>query len=385
MSSRPAYTSLKSQQPQATVKKLRDRIRNGSYTIGQWLPTERDLMQELKVQRRVVRTAVAQLEQEGLLSRRPNCRPIVQAAPSQETSGSPYQVDASRLVALIMYHGGALERVDSAQQRIFWGMNVALAGAGYHAIFLDLGANVGTAQANAAVEASHLRYVMEHGFGGAVFYAYAYNMNRELIHEVSRALPLILIDRTVPGIDADYVGVENRQAMFDATKYLVGLGHKRIAYVTTYEPINTVLDRLKGYLGALQDEVDDDVYERVLLIPFVGKPWPVFDTLFSRPAEERPTAVVCVNDYEAVRVHERLQLLNLKVPDDVSIIGCDNIVQELSPGLGLTTIAQPFEAIGEEAVRLFLRRKQIFDPPLSHVELPSKLIIRQSTTAAISD
>jgi DNA-binding LacI/PurR family transcriptional regulator len=335
-------------------------------------------MESLNVQRRVIRLAIAQLEEEGLLTRQPNCRPIVQASSSAEGSFMDIRVDASRLVALVMFHGGILEEPESAQKRIFWGINQALGRAGRHAIFLDLGTKVGTPEENAAAEAAHLRYAMENEFGGIAFYAYAYKANRDLIREVSSKIPLVLIDRTIPGVDTDFVGIQNHQAMFDATKYLIALGHRRIAYVTTAEPINTVQDRLQGYMHALHDGADGEVYEMIISIPFVGKYWPIFETVFRLPASERPTAVVCVNDYEAVRVTERLAYLNLKVPDDVSIIGCDNIVDELPGGIGLTTIAQPFEGIGEEAAQLLIKRSKSPNSLPITVELPSQLVIRQS-------
>ncbi|BDI31160.1 hypothetical protein CCAX7_32110 [Capsulimonas corticalis] len=367
---------------------LRERIRSGHYQPGEWLPAERVLTEDLHVHRRVVRAAIAQLEKEGLLIRRPNCRPIVQApaAPVADDLPTGSQFPASRLVALIMWHGAALGATGTAQQRIFWGMNQALGQAGYHGVFLDLGEEVGTEQENAEREATHLRYALDHGFGGIIFYAYAYDSNRELIQEVSRRMPLVLIDRMVPGVEADFVGTENRQAMFDATKYLIRQGHKRIAYVTKGESINPVQDRLQGYLRALREEFASDAYEMVLTAPFSdSSTWSVFDTVFKLPAEERPTAVLCVNDIEAVRVAKRLAELGLTVPEDVSLIGFDNIVRTLPGGVGLTTVGQPFEEIGKAATKMFLRRVDSAAVPQSHVELPAQLIERESSKSISDD
>jgi DNA-binding LacI/PurR family transcriptional regulator len=191
-----------------------------------------------------------------------------------------------------------------------------------------------------------------------------------------------LIDRTLPGVDTDFVGVQNYRAMFDATKYLVGLGHSRIAYVTRPEPINPVQDRLRGYLGAMQEAAHhNDYYEMVLSSPAVGTKWPALDAVFGQDSNKRPTAAVCVNDYEAVRFAERLTAIGLRIPDDISIVGYDNIVEKLPGGAGLTTIAQPFEEIGREAIRLFLRRIDNMDSASTYVELPSQLIVRESAIA----
>lgn len=375
-------TSYPAHLPTKVAGALRERIHTGLYQPGEWLPAERVLTEDLRVHRRVVRAAIALLETEGLLLRRPNCRPIVQT-PSVAVPDAPpaaAQFAASRLVALVMWHGAAMGTAGTSQQRIFWGMNQSLGQAGYHGVFLDLGDEVGTEQENPDREAAHLRYAMDHEFGGIVFYAYAYDRNRELIQEVSRRMPLILIDRMVHGVEADFVGAENRQGMFDATKFLIGQGHKRIAYVTKGESINTVQDRLQGYLRALREDFGDDAYEMVLTAPFSDTgAWSVFDTVFRVAPNERPTAVLCVNDIEAVRVANRLKELGLSVPEDVSLIGFDNIVRALPGGVGLTTVAQPFEEIGKAATKLFLRHIEDPTAPPSYVELPVTLIQRESS------
>ena len=279
-----------------------------------------------------------------------------------------------------MWHGGPLEKGRTAQQRIFWGMNQALGQAGYHAVFLDLGEMVGSEAENASREAMHLRYVLDQGFGGAVFYPYAYRSNRELIQEVSQRLPLCLIDRTLPGVEADFAGTENYRGMFDATTHLIQQGHRRIAYLTKSEPINPVQDRLKGYLHALYEAFHSDRHEMVLTAPsFNGDEWPLFDTVFRLPEGERPTAAIGFNDYEAERAVRRLHHLNLRVPQDVALVGFDDIVQMLPNGLGLTSVAQPFEEIGRAAAGLFLRRMENHAAAPAHVDLPTHLVVRDSS------
>ena len=257
-------------------------------------------------------------------------------------------------------------------------MNVALGLAGYHAVFLDLGDSVRSDIENAQREAAHLRYVLDHGFGGVVFYAYAYQLNRELIREVAHRVPFILLDRTLPGVEADFVGAANHQAMFDATNHLIAQRHRRIAYVTTPEPINTVQDRLQGHMRAIRESGLE--FEAVLTTPFIGRTyWPAFDAVFRLPAGERPTAVLCVNDYAAVQVAEHLARLNLRVPQDISLVGFDDIVQTLPGGIGLTSVAQPFEDIGRTAAELFIRRAETPSAPPADIQLPTQLIVRESS------
>lgn len=372
----------------AAVATLQEDIRAGRYRDGERLPSERALSEQMGVHRRVIRSAIAQLIQEGFVSRRPYCSPVVEAPPSRSslqpsqrsfTNRTPKSA-ASRFVALLIWHGGPLERGRTVQQRIFWGMNQALEQAGFHAVFLNLGDQVGTEQENARREAAHLRYILEQGFGGAVFYPYAYRSNRELIQEVSQHLPLCLIDRMLPGVQADFVGTENYQGMFDATTHLIRQGHRRIAYLTKSEPINPVQDRLQGYQQALYEAFHTDREELVLMAPsFNGDEWPLFDTVFRLPEGERPTAAIGFNDYEAERTMRRLHQLHLRVPDDVALVGFDDIVRTLPNGIGLTSIAQPFEDVGRAAADLFLRRIENPASAPVHVALPNHLVVRESS------
>ncbi len=375
---------------------LSDRIRSGVYSAGDLLPTERALAEDLRVHRRSVRNAIDQLVQEGLVFQRPNCRPTVVPSPPEEAEQAApraterigrraaSRISASNLVALLMWHGGGpLEHAGTSQQRIFWGMNQSLTRAGCHAVFLDLGGRIGTEEDNAAREAEHLRYVRDQGFGGALFYPYAYRRNSELVREVSRSVPLVLLDRRIPGVNVDFVGIENHDALFGVTEHLIAQGHRRIAYVTRSEPIRSVQDRAEGYLDAMRGADADGVSEMILHVPSYGdgddRSWTLVDAVFRLPEGQRPTAAACFTDYMAVSLAARLEFLGLSVPGDVALTGFDNIVPTLPNGIGLTTVAQPYEEIGTRAVELLMRRiRNRHAPPLS-VELPTPLIVRASS------
>jgi len=367
---------------------LRERIRSGHYPAGDRLPSERALVEDLNVDRRTVRAAITELKIEGLLERRPHCRPVVHFSAMQadgnETLPMVSGLPASRLIALVMWHGGAVDFSGTAQQRVFWGMNETLGGSGYHGVFLDVGQNFGTYRKNAEREAEHLSYALNYGFGGVVFYPQAYSCNRELIQEVSRQIPLVLLDRLMPGIQADFVGSENRQSMYEATWHLVRQGHKRIAFVTSGEYINTVQERLQGYLQALNEAFPTDAYEMIVTPPLThNNSWPMLDAIGRLPQDERPTAIICVNNIEAVRVANHLSALDISVPEDVSLIGFDNVQRTLPNGVGLTTVAQSFEEIGRAAAKLILLRIQDPSLKLAHVELPTQLIEHDSVRCLI--
>ncbi len=360
---------------------LRQRIRIGEYRAGQWLPTERTLTVELGVHRRVVRAAVQRLTQEGWLLQQPRCRPVVAPKPPYAEQSQPtVSSEAPRLVALVMWHGG-FEQGATAQQRIFWGMTQELAAAGYHAVFLDPGGEIGSEEQNGLREARQLRYAAEHNFAGIVFYPYAYRSNRVLLQELARSLPLVLIDRMMPGLQTDFVGLNNYQAMDEAAQYLLALGHRRIAYATVVEPINSVHDRLEGYRHAMSRA---GLSPQVLMAEATNE-WPTLEAIFHQSPEERPTALLCLSDYVASRVAERLTAMGLSIPDDIALVGFDNIIQMLPGGVGLTTMAQPFEQIGIAAVKALLNRIADLTLPVQHCELAARMVIRASSGAVRSE
>jgi GntR family transcriptional regulator of arabinose operon len=368
---------------------LSEQIRLGLYKAGDLLPTERMLAADLHVHRRSVRTAIEQLVRDGLVSHRPNCRPVVARSLPKKSSDrqagdlkASSRISTSNLIALLMWHGGGpLEHAGTSQQRIFWGMNQSLTKAGYHAVFLDLEGVLRPEKEIAAQEAAHLRYIRDQGFGGALFYPYAYRHNRELVEEVNRSVPLVLLDRKIPDAAVDFVGSENYGAMFEVTKHLIAQGHRRIAYVTRPEPIRPVQDRIEGYIDAMRQENAPDVTEMILTVPHYWgeREWPVVDAVFRLPEGQRPTAAVCFTDYMAVSLAERLEYLGLSIPDDVALTGFDDIVPAFPNGVGLTTVAQPYEDIGIAAVDLLLQRiKAPLSPPKS-IALPVRFIARASS------
>lgn len=362
---------------------LRDQIQSGEYQPGDWLPAERRLAESLQVDRRTVRLAINRLVKSGLVTREPHCRPVV--APAVE---SPVEVvpkppsaalssAASSFIALLMWRGGSLERTLAAQQRIFWGMDQALAEAGYHAVFVDVGA-LSSEEEIAAREAERLHYVLQQGFGGAVFYPYAYRSNQALIESVRHEIPLVAIDRRSAFVETDFVGIQNHRAVYDTVMHLAERGHRRIAYVTKHEQVTAVQDRIQGYLDAIQDAGLDEI---ILPIPLRDREqaWTVVDTVFQLPKGVRPTAAAVFNDYSAVDLALRLGNLGLSVPNDVAITGFDSIVPALPNGIGLTSPAQPYEEIGRKAAELILRRRKDLTAPIQSVELPAPLIVRESS------
>jgi len=278
-----------------------------------------------------------------------------------------------------MCSGDSADYAGTRQQRVFWAMNQILGAAGYHAVFLAAGHCSGADGQNAVREAELLSYALAHGFGGVVLCAQAGSSNRESVQKVSRTIPLVLIDRLIPGVQADFVGFKNRQSVFEATDHLVNKGHRRIALAASGEFSSVVQERVDGYRNALTCAFPEDPYELVLTAPLAPAcSRPMLDAIIKLPPDERPTAIICENNDKAASIAGYLSVNAINVPEDMSLIAFDNTEGTLPNGVILTTVAQPFEEIGRAAARLILRRIQEPSVGFDHIELPTNLIENDS-------
>lgn len=195
----------------------------------------------------------------------------------------------------------------------------------------------------------------------------------------SRNFPYVLIDhQSVHEADLTVIAT-NQQGGYEATKHLIDLGHVRIGMITGWKDMISAKERLIGYKAALDDRG----------LPF--DPDLVFEGDFTQAAgseglnqflqlAEPPTAVFASNDLSAQGVMDAARVRGLIVPDDLSVIGFDDIPLAAALSPGLTTIRQPLRQMGSIATQLLLNRIHEPDQKQSSIVLPTELVLRQSTT-----
>ena len=260
---------------------------------------------------------------------------------------------------------------------IFYGVNAALSLQGYHPLVLDTYAET-YPKANEK-EAEGLIYARENGFAGAVLWHEGGSANVSLIQEIRDEMPVVAIDRRVPGLELDYVGTDNFRGAYDATRHLIAQGHTRIAHLTRLETTDAAAGRLQGYQRALADAGLSLNPRHILLALDGGRRLDpdMVAQVFSGP--DAPTALFLMADFWAPPVYAELKRLGLRVPDDVALVGFDDVVPPGLDDLELTSMAQDFEGIGRTAGELVLRR--IANPTLPFVThvFPARLVIRRSS------
>ncbi len=194
--------------------------------------------------------------------------------------------------------------------------------------------------------------------------------------------PYVLIDRRLPGLAANFVGVDDVAVGVMATQHLIDIGCKRIAHIRGPET-SPGLQRLEGYQRALGQNRKNVVDEYVV----AGRKGDVEVMELGAVAmrqlltcKPKPDGIFCFNDPLAIGAINEALNQNLKIPDDIAIIGCGNLHYDDSLRVPLSSIDQQSRRIGEEAGRLALDiLKSKVAPKPETVVLQPQLVVRAST------
>jgi len=192
-----------------------------------------------------------------------------------------------------------------------------------------------------------------------------------------RSFPYMLIDHQGIAENEAAVAVENWQGGFVATEHLLQLGHRRIGFVTGNLTMGCAQNRRAGYYAALTQygiKPDEALVKEGNFFQPDG--YAAGQALLSLP--QPPTAIFASNDVMAFGVMESVRDRGLKIPDDVSIVGFDDIPQSAYVHPPLTTVRQPLEEMGRVAVRTLLAMIENPDYSAPRITLPIELIVRQS-------
>ena len=196
----------------------------------------------------------------------------------------------------------------------------------------------------------------------------------------ARRLPFVVIDPTAePGPDVSSVGATNWAGGLAATKHLIELGHVRIGIVTGPADLLCSRARLDGYRAALETaglSVDDQF---VRWADFrVNGGYRQAKVLLGRT--RRPTAIFAGSDLSALGVLRAAREMGLRVPEELSVVGFDDIPLSRWTSPALTTVRQPLKEMAELAVRMLLENGE--NPGIKRrVELATDLVVRESTSA----
>ncbi|CAL9332301.1 LacI family DNA-binding transcriptional regulator [Streptomyces sp. enrichment culture] len=201
------------------------------------------------------------------------------------------------------------------------------------------------------------------------------------IHEQLRRLgvPLVVVDPAgSPATDAPSVGATNWAGGMAATEHLLRLGHRRIGFIEGPPRLLCSRARLDGYRAAL--DVAGVAVDHALTVP-----GDFYHESGFRGAgrlldlDEPPTAIFAASDQMALGAIEALRRRGLRVPEDMSIVGFDDLPEVRWSAPPLTTVRQPLSDMGKLAARMLLDLAQGVEPASPRVELATELVVRAST------
>jgi len=196
---------------------------------------------------------------------------------------------------------------------------------------------------------------------------------------IDEGIPIVVIDRDIPLSGTDVLLVDNFHGGYMATRYLIELGHRRIACITGPSLLNPSADRVNGYKQALSEAGIPENPAWIVTGDFQYRGGELgIEQLLQ--LDERPTAVFACNDMMALGALRGLRKAKLSVPRDISLIGFDDISLTSVVSPALTSVAQPLHEISRLAFELLIERIQQKgeNHEAKRIVLPTQIVERES-------
>jgi GntR family transcriptional regulator of arabinose operon len=370
-------TPRKISKHQVVFDYLHGSIQSGAYKPGDRLPSEAELGTMFSASRITVAKAVLELQRLNLVSRRPGAGTHVQAR---------QQVDGHTVGLLIPELGlteifepichGMMRSPFARPDALIWG-NAS-------------GTGLSGSRGEAAEEAENMAHHFIAQKVSGVFFAPLELIpdkdaaNRRVMRLLERAkIPVVLLDRCYlpyPERSAhDLVGIDNRRTGYIAAEHLIALGVTRLVFLGEEHSASTVDARVTGFHEALR---------RHEIHPEMNPVWrgSAQDHEFMKKMLDvaRPEGVVCANDVTAARLMQSLLALGRRIPEEVRIVGIDDVKYAGLLTVPLTTMHQNCGAIGVIAMATMLERLAHPELPTRDILLPTRLVVRRSCGAYLN-
>ncbi|MDP4098769.1 LacI family transcriptional regulator [Paenibacillus sp. P96] len=196
---------------------------------------------------------------------------------------------------------------------------------------------------------------------------------------LQQSIPVALVARHMPSLAIHTVVTDDRLGGALAAQHLLELGHTRVAVLSEPARVSSSQERLRGFREVLEKaghtleakQIREATAElnaaKAAVLELLGQ-------------SDQPTALFCCNDIQAIGALQAAKELNLRVPEELSVIGFDNTILASVTSPPLTTIAQPIEELGRHAVDLLIEELKEERQPARNMVLKPELIVRGSTT-----
>jgi LacI family transcriptional regulator len=347
---------------------LSNKIALGEYSLNDLLPSEQTIGRIFDVDRTTVRKALQLLVDDGIVEKLPGIGTKVVSSSSPRKREAPLNPCNNSIAFFLPRSKSHENRITQPfYSSLFYNVEASCRRHGYQVYYSTLD------------ETDDIDGIMGNGnFAGILFISNIYRPHMD--YALERHIPCVLINSYCEDIPS--VLEDNTEGAYLSCKYLISMGHKKIAIIRGIPDYTSSRERLRGCLYAMY-EGNVPVCEKYIM----NGEWDAasgyreVEQLFRKlSAKQLPTAIMAFNDGSAFGAIQAITQLGLKVPGDISIIGFDNVDQAQYSVPSLTTVDTDIPLMAAVAVENLLR--QIADGYAANVKIltPVKLIIRDSVS-----
>lgn len=332
---------------------LKNDILTEKIAIGDELPSENQLAQDYKVSRITSKRALTELENDGLVTRKAGIGTIVKKNNIEKNAKSEiiFVIPFANNNEFGDYTSGLLQKLDDTSDFQLTTIN--------NKIFRNL-------------PMSRIKAAK-----GIIYYVESLHLELPVITKLYlNNIPIVLLDKSFEDLPISSVTSDNFSGGYLATNELIKNGHHNITFLTNEANLNeaSVRSRYFGYLSALKKH---QITPEILHADLDQNE--AIEYLVHNVEDKKITGIVAENDVVAIRAMNELRNHNIQIPQQLSLVGFDNIQASKLSYPALSTIDQNFVALGENAASLLLNL--INDPDKSIIQrttIPVKIIERQS-------
>jgi DNA-binding LacI/PurR family transcriptional regulator len=348
-------------------QKLRAVLEDGTFTEGNKLPSESELVESFSASRPTVRRALAQLETEGFIVRRMGSGTVVAQRSARKALVFGLLIPELGMTEIFEPICQGISRPHIGDQHdLLWGPTFSQS----------------SSEEEQALKLCH--YYIDRKVSG-VFFAPMEHVTGgvEANLAITRALdeaqiPVILLDRDVAIYPArsiyDLVGIDNVRAGYMLAEHLLLSGSRRIGFLARPNSAQTVRARIVGYEAAVRAHLGAEAQ------PLIKWADPIYVTAVREFLDEaQPDSIICANDYTAAQLLTTLNTLGVQVPTKIRVVGMDDVKYARLLQTPLTTIHQPCQELGAAALQAMINRIATPMAPPRDYLVDFQLIIRRSS------
>ena len=226
-------------------------------------------------------------------------------------------------------------------------------------------------------EQAILTILEEKQVDGVILVPASSEKTRHLCNFADLGIPFVLLDRSARGINVDTVLVDNENGAYQAVSHLIGLSHRRIGVIIDNLDITTNIERMAGYRRALIEArlpVEEDLIRSCQFTE--QSAFEICARMFK--TDKPPTALFTANNFMTIGALRAIHVVGLRVPEDIAIVGFDDLESSQICWPGLTVVAQPTHAMGIMAAERLLARISKQPSLPMEIRMQTEFIIRQS-------